>query len=261
MLTDEDIEDLRVARELLENPGLAARLTDAVGSPIERGLELLPANAREMIGSVTHQALDKALTLALATLEERPRAAATDWLHKLLVAGSGAAGGFFGLPALAVELPVSTTIMLRSIADVARSEGEHIKTAEAKLACLQVFALGGRRPGDDAAESGYFFVRGALAKAMAEAAELVAQRGLSQEAAPVLMRFIVQIAERFSIPVTQKIAAQAVPVVGAAGGALINTLFIDHFQCMARGHFTVRRLERRHGAAAVRAAYDALGID
>ena len=39
---------------------------------------------------------------------------------------------------------------------------------------------------------------------------------------------------------------------------------MNHFQSTARAHFTVRRLERAYGAAAVRAAYEvekaALGI-
>jgi hypothetical protein len=51
-----------------------------------------------------------------------------------------------------------------------------------------------------------------------------------------------------------------VPVIGAAGGALVNMLFINHFQDMARGHFTVRRLERIYGAHVVGAAYKALDI-
>jgi hypothetical protein len=75
-----------------------------------------------------------------------------------------------------------------------------------------------------------------------------------------MVRLISQIAARFSIPVSQKAAAQAVPLVGAAGGALINTLFIGHFQDVARGHFIVRRLERTHGAEQVRAAYIALAL-
>ncbi|HYB98754.1 MAG TPA: EcsC family protein [Candidatus Limnocylindrales bacterium] len=258
MLSAHDLEDLELAHNLLENPGLAARISAAVGTPLEAGFDLLPQNARELIAQATRQALDRALTFALVTLDDRPRKESTEWVHKLMAATTGAAGGFFGLPALAVELPISTTIMLRSIADVARSEGEHIKTAQTKMACLEVFALGGRRPGDDASESGYFFVRGAMAKAMAEAAEFVAQRGLTQETAPVMVRFLVQIAQRFSIPVTQKVAAQMLPVVGAAGGALLNTLFMDHFQNMARGHFIVRRLERVHGSQIVRRAYDSL---
>jgi hypothetical protein len=51
----------------------------------------------------------------------------------------------------------------------------------------------------------------------------------------------------------------AIPIVGAAGGATINYLFIDHFQAMSQGHFTIRRLERAYGAEAVRTAYEALG--
>ena len=45
----------------------------------------------------------------------------------------------------------------------------------------------------------------------------------------------------------EKAAAQAIPAIGAAGGAIINTIFMDHFQDMARGHFIVRKLERKHG--------------
>jgi hypothetical protein len=47
-------------------------------------------------------------------------------------------------------------------------------------------------------------------------------------------------------------------VVGAVGGAIINTLFIDHFQNMAQGHFIVRRLERAHGREIVESVYDSL---
>jgi hypothetical protein len=49
-----------------------------------------------------------------------------------------------------------------------------------------------------------------------------------------------------------------VPILGAAGGAMINTVFIGHYQDMARGHFAVRALERRYGPEAVRLAYDAM---
>jgi hypothetical protein len=71
----------------------------------------------------------------------------------------------------------------------------------------------------------------------------------------VLVRLIAKIAERFGIQVTEKAAAQAVPAIGAAGGAIINTLFIDHFQDMARGHFIVRKLERKHGKDLVKRLY------
>jgi len=33
-------------------------------------------------------------------------------------------------------------------------------------------------------------------------------------------------------------------------------VFVEHFQQVARGHFTVRRLERAYGKAVVRAEYE-----
>jgi hypothetical protein len=148
--------------------------------------------------------------------------------------------------------------MLRSIADIARSEGEFITTLETKMACLEVFALGGESDLDDGSESGYFAVRAALAKSVSEAAEFMVKKGITDEAAPILVKLITKIAEKFGVQVTQKAAAQAVPAIGAAGGAIINTLFIDHFQDMARGHFIVRKLERIYGYETVKSAYQSL---
>ena len=249
-----DLADLRYARSLLENVSLAGRISNVVGTPIERLFKALPRGASDAIGAATNTALQAGLRFAISTMGDRNRSS-VEWIHKSMVVVTGAAGGAFGLPALAIELPLSTVVMLRSIADVARSEGESIRTPEAKLECLEVFALGGRKRGDDAAESGYFAVRAALAKALAEAAEYIAERGLAREGAPAVIRFITQVAVRFGVPVSEKVMAQSVPVVGAAGGAVINLLFMDHFQDIARGHFIVRRLERKCGPDAVKVAY------
>lgn len=254
MFTREDEQALRHARQLLEHPSLAARIAGAIGRPIEMGIEALPARAGEIVANATRRSLDAALSFAIASMDERPRSS-SNLRHKVAVAVTGATGGMFGLPALAVELPVSTTIMLRSIADVARSEGEPIRMPGSKLACLEVFALGGRLASDDASESAYFAVRIALVKALSEAAEHLAGRGITGTGVPAVVRFVSQVAARFGVPVSEKLVAQSLPVLGAAGGAVLNTLFIDHFQDMARGHFIVRRLERRYGEDAVQAAY------
>lgn len=258
MMTNDDLADLRYAKSLLESPSLAARISNAIGSPIEKGLSMLPEGANDIIITTTRKALETALDFAIATMNEQPQRRSADWLHKTFAGISGAAGGAFGLPALAIELPVSTTIILRSIADIARSEGENIQLPETRLACLEVFALGGPASRDDAVESGYFAVRAALAKSLTDAVEYMTSRGVTQNTAPALMRFITQIAARFGVPVTEKAIAQALPAVGAAGGALINTLFADHFQNMSRGHFTVRRLERTYGSVLVKQAYQRL---
>jgi len=174
------------------------------------------------------------------------------------VTASGAAGGAFGLATLPIELPVSTIIMLRSIADIARSAGEDLSDPEAALSCVQVFALGGRPDSADASESGYFAVRSMLAKSVTQAARFVVERGVIEEGGPILVRFITQVASRFGMVVTQKFAAQAIPVVGALGGAAVNYAFIEHFQDVAQGHFTVRRLERAYGKEAVQKEYERL---
>jgi hypothetical protein len=261
--TNEELAELRQAKLLLENPGLAAKLASYVGSPVEKGMKLLPKKWQAGVHGATEKALMKALDVAVRSLGTRSATQATkgarNAAHRFAVATSGAVGGAFGIMALGVELPVSTTIILRSIADIAASEGEDPRHIDTKLACLLVFALGSPADArDNATESGYFAARSALATAVTEASKHLAQKGLAKGGGPALVRFISLIAARFGVVVSEKTAAQLVPVIGAAGGALINTLFIAHYQDMARGHFIVRRLEKIHGADPVRLAYEKL---
>jgi hypothetical protein len=251
-----DYADLKEAKDLLENPGLAAKITNLLGLPVEKGFAMLPERWTEAVQQATRKSMRKALDFAVNTMKDKPGKPASNRMHKLIAAADGAAAGAFGLPALIVELPVTTTVMLRSIADVARSMGERVRSIDSRLACLEVFALGGSSPKDNATETGYFAVRAALARTVSEAAKYIAERGLAEEGAPPLVRLIVSLSSRFGLVVSEKVAAQAIPVIGAAGGALINTLFIDHFQDMARGHFTIRRLERTYGPDEVRRLYD-----
>lgn len=254
-IPEDDRKELQVAKNLLENPGLAVKVTNFIGAPIEKGLGLLPDNWNKNIGEVTQAALIKASDAAIFTMKDIPGEPSSNIWHKLGVAISGGVGGFFGISALAAELPISTSIMLRSIADIARSQGESITDVETKKACLEVFALGGNSKSDDSAESGYYAVRSALARSVADSSEFLLSKTLTDEGAPILIQFIKGIAERFGVQVTEKAAAQAIPAIGAAGGAVINTIFMDHFQDMARGHFSVRKLERKHGKEVIEKLY------
>jgi len=253
----EDLATLRSAVAALEHPGLAARLTTMAGKPIELVGHALPPAVAQAITTASSKALELALHFALRTMRRPPRAG-TQLFHKALATASGAAGGAFGLASLPVELPLSTVIMLRSIAEIARGEGEDLSDPEAALACVQVFALGGRPGSADASDSGYFAVRGVLAKSVTQAARFIAERGIVEEGAPILVRFLTQVASRFGTVVTQKAAAQAIPVLGSLGGAAANYAFIEHFQDVARGHFSVRRLERRYGKDVVQTEYERL---
>lgn len=257
-LADTDLRALGEARALLERPSLAARLSSFVGSPLEKGMARLPSNWRNRIGTLAHDALLKGMETAAKTLEPTPQAASPR-LHKLLGSVSGAGGGAFGVAGLTVEIPLSTVLIMRSILDIARGEGEDIASAQSRLAALEVFALGGNAASDDAAEAGYYAVRAALATTVSEAARHFAQKGLSSESAPALARLITMVAARYKVQLTQKAAGMLVPGIGAVAGATINLLFMNHFQDVSRGHFTVRRLERRYGEEAVRAAWKAMG--
>ena len=254
-MQEEDLKALRNAVEALEHPGLAARLSNLFGKPIGMIRGALPAGASESIAAATTKGLNAALTVALRTMRGQTHSA-SPLLHKSMSAVSGAIGGGFGLVALPLELPLSTIIMLRSIMQIARSQGEEIENPETALSCLQVFALGARTGEGDVLGNGYFAVRATLAKTLTEAGRFIAERGIVAEGAPVIVRFISQIASRFGMVVTQKLAAQTLPLIGALGGAAVNYTFITHFQKIAQAHFTVRRLERICGKELVRTQYE-----
>jgi len=256
-LTREETEDLRQAVACLEAASFAQRLTDAIGRPVGIFSRTVPEPARRAVARASETALRGALKLALSTIDLKASAKASNRSHKLAAAASGALGGAFGLAALLVELPIST-ILLRSIAEIAREEGEDLNAPNAAFACVEVFALGGKEDEEAAFESSYFAVRAALAKSVSDCARFVAQKGLGAHSVPVAARLIAQIAARFGVVVSEKLAAQAAPILGAIGGATVNAVFADHFQTLARGHFIVRRLEREHGASLVAFEYQRL---
>jgi hypothetical protein len=145
-----------------------------------------------------------------------------------LAAASGIAGGLAGPLGFLPDATFTTLLIMREIATIARAEGEDLTTEAGRAACVQVFSL---RSGD---EAGYFSARLML--------QGTAARGL-----------LASVAARWGAVLGEKFAAQAVPLAGAAAGATLNTAFLDHYRRLARAHFTIRRLERTYGEAAVRA--------
>ena len=72
---------------------------------------------------------------------------------------------------------------------------------------------------------------------MTEAANYLYRRGVVNEVAPALVRLVAQIGTHFGVVVSQKLVAQSVPLIGAAGGAAINYAFADHFQTICARPF------------------------
>ncbi|ALX10815.1 peptidase [Burkholderia cepacia JBK9] len=263
-LSQEDRDALWRAKQVLESPSLTMKLTGMLGAPVEKMIARLPDFATGKINDATQLALRKCLNIALRTLGKPPAPDAepdkpSNLLHKLAVATTGAAGGAFGFLALPVELPVTTTLIFRSVCDIARSEGEDLASVDTQLQCLAVLGMGGNPDKqEEDADLGYFVLRGALAQAISKASSDITTKGIAAHSSAAVFKLVQTVASRFSVQVTEQMAAKSIPAIGAVLGATVNTLFIDHFQQMAHGHFTVRRLERKYGSVAVKAAYQAI---
>jgi hypothetical protein len=248
---------LRRAHEFLERPDFAARLSRYAGQPLDRALRLVPRGFNDRLNKAVEGAILAGLGVAIRSLNSRSRARPASAAATALAGATGGVSGFFGPVALALELPVTTTLILRSIAEIARHHGEDLTRIESRLACLEVLGLGARRSrGDD--QLGYYATRTMLARLTADASALFIERGAATVSAPAAGALVAEIAARFGVVATERAAASALPVLGALGGASVNALFMQHFQRVAHGHFTVRRLERMCGVEVVRSYYQSL---
>ena len=248
-----DLEALRAAVLHLERGSFAMRLAQLAGKSASLLDRILPRALADAASLATQTALRASLKLALSPRFTRLKDDSGRW-HKALATLTGATGGAFGLPALVAELPISTSLLLHAIANIARAEGEDLSTPEGILACVEVLALGGQEGSKNPGE-GYYAIKATLAHSLAGLGRYFAERGFVEESAPVFMRVISTVAQRFGVAVSQKLAVQAVPILGAFAGAAINAAFMSHFQSMAKGHFVVRRLQRLYGMDLVAANY------
>jgi hypothetical protein len=208
-LNPQDYTDLQAAAAKLEGNSFAMTLAAKVGMPVEALLRYLPDRAQASVGTAVNKALEQCLRVALNFDKGNTGSVASRRSHVFTTAVTGALGGFFGLPGLVVELPVTTTIMLHSIAGIAASQGEDLSQPATALACLEVLALGPEGRHNEALESAYYATRAALAQVTRDAAAYVAQKGLTKEGAPVLLSFLAKIASRFGLEVSEKAAARA----------------------------------------------------
>jgi hypothetical protein len=242
----------------LENRDFAARLADYAGRPIARAMRLMPKAANDRINRVVEAAILNALNVAIRSIEPQSKRPPARRTASLLAGISGGVGGFLGIAALPIELPVTTTLMLRAIADIARHHGEDLSTLEARLACVEVFALGTPQT-DGQMGLGYYASRTLISRLAANATSILIERGTANVSAPVVSSLVSEIATRFGVVVTERSAASALPVLGALGGATVNMIFMNHFQRVASGHFAIRKLERLHGQSVVRQHYQRYG--
>ena len=198
---------------------------------------MLPSGVRDRIDGAARAALLQSYDIASRSRGPGRLSAFTDRIggdraHKVLTAISGALGGFGGLPTALAELPVATTMIFRAVQGVAEEHGEDPLSEETRLECLRVFGAGG--PDTDEAGVDTTFVG--------------ARIGLSGAA---LNGMIARVAPRFAAVLSQKLASQAIPILGAAAGAGVNYAFTDFYVEMAHVHFGLRAESREYGEEAV----------
>jgi hypothetical protein len=251
-LPPEDQAALERAAEIMRSPRLAIRLATLAGKPLEGAMKLLP-KADGMLHRAVHRAMLECLTLAIESRDGQNFVPST-WRGKALTGLTGGIGGFFGGMFLPLELPLTITLMLRGIVDIAAHEGEDLSSLEARLACIQVFALTERQQGAQAA-MGYYAVRATLHRLTGNVIAAVAERGTLDASTPVVTRLIAEIVGRFGFVLTERAAAGALPIIGMLTGSALNVAFMDHFERVAKAHFTLRRLERQYGAKLVERLY------
>ncbi len=240
---------------ILEGKGFVSRLSDITGEPLTQLLKRLPGPVTNQINRAVRAALAQALDVAVYKMGTTRLSEPHPALFQVASGLTGGVSGFFGMGALALELPVTTTLMLRSIAGIALRNGERLEQPGSRLACLEVFALGPQGKHGASGETSYYATRAFLAKTVSEAASSMLQRGLTSGSGPVIVDLITSIGSRFGVIVSEKVAAGAIPVVGAIGGAAVNLAFMQHFQQVARAHFAIRQLERRYGPQLVHSKY------
>ncbi len=267
-ISPEDLETIKKAKASMEDIGLLMQGLNKLGGTIETGIKIIPL--KQQLWLQTH--IDKILmTLVKSNLTTMQKGKSfkkpSPIVYKSLVTATGVVSGALGAATgigtaiFASELALSTKFIMRSIMDIARSEGEDIYDLETQLSCLQVFALGGDSKDDDGLETSYYTSRMVLDNAIKGAGSYISKNGISGlnklllNSTNPLVKLISSVASRFTVQVSEKFIAQAVPLIGAAGGGSVNYIFINHFQKMAKAHFTIRRLERKYSRKLVETAY------
>jgi hypothetical protein len=264
VISEEDLIILTKAKLQMEEIGWAMKGLNKIGNVIQNKIDLLPEKQLKKLQKISYDILLKVVDANLLSMKsDRKIQRPINNAYKTMVTTSGVIGGTFGMIAFTADLALTTKIMMRSIMDIARSEGEDITVLDTQLACLQVFALGGKSKHDDNLDTGYYATRITLNSTVKGATAGVGKltSSLLKSSSNPIIQLLGAVASRFSIQVSEKFVAQVVPILGAAGGGAINLAFINHFQSMAHAHFAIRRLERKYDEKTIRKVFEKISLN
>lgn len=218
---DLDLELEALAKRYRGAGGVGIQLLNLLGGQAESLLDRLPTLVRGQLQDGTEMALRVAMKAAHGSrgvVGDQPM-----WLNTAVSTAMGAAGGFGGLPAAMAELPVTTAVLLRAIQGVAVEHGFDPASESVQFDCIQVFSAAGPLSEDDGADLAFLSTRMSLQGA-------------------ALNALISRVAPRLAAVLGQKLAAQAVPVMGAVAGVATNYAYTSYYQEIAHVHFGLRKL-------------------
>ncbi len=215
--------------------GPVISLMQRLGASVEDRLRMLPAAARAQIDAAVRQGLMRAFDLTGRTARLRPTGGRGTMAAAM---ATGAAGGAGGLPTAIAELPFTITVFLHTIRREAAAAGFDPDEPWVRAECLKVFAAGSPLADDDGLNTSFLGARMALN-------------------GPAIQRLIGAIVPRLGLAMGQKLAAQAVPVIGAVAGAGLNAAFLRYYREIARIRFQLLRLAQTHGPDRTLAAFAA----
>ncbi len=275
-LSAEELAFIEDAASFLEGGNTFVKFAQKLGKPIDRLQEKLPVPARRILHQAIERSMKKALELSIETIASpsvsdlhsswenaNSRTRRHAWMHTAAVTTTGAISGAMGISALLIELPISTSIILRAISSVAQEWGQDIRKPETQLQCLYIFSLGSHNSSkDDEMDTSYLASRIAYQRLIGEVAAFMGQHAakdlllaLERGGAPAFVRLLGLLTPAFERTVLKKVMSRAIPIVGALGGAAINAAFCSYFTAAARYHFGLLYLEQKYGPDLVRYGY------
>ncbi|GAA6196120.1 EcsC family protein [Pseudophaeobacter arcticus] len=216
-----EVELDALARRYRAASGRGVNLLNVIGGQVESFLAQMPAGARAQMGQATERALHLAMQAARQSRRVVPGQSRR--VNRLISTAMGAAGGAAGLPGALVELPATTAFLLRTIQDAAAVEGFDPNAESVMFDCLRVFASAGPLARDDGSDTAFVSLRFSLS-------------------GQALNQIIATVAPRLATAMGQKLAAQSVPILGAAAGATVNYVYCGYYHEVALVHFGLRRL-------------------
>ena len=227
-----DVQDLARAYHRANGPVMT--VVNRLGGGLEKQMQLIPAPLRAQI----EQTVVVALTAAHGVAGMAGEGPGSNRSTSLAVLATGAAGGAGGLVTAIAELPFTITLFLQAIRAEAIRAGFDPAEPGIRAACLEVFAAGSPVQQDDGVNTAFLSARVTLSGA-------------------AMQKLIATIAPRLAATMGQKLAAQAVPVLGALSGAALNAAFLAYYREMARIRFALMRMAEVQGGEAVVVAFSA----